>query len=380
MVGESIRRGDAMRKRDNRQGGLFIETKRDPKTRKRVHKSESWVAQYYVDGKRFRKSTGTSVKVEAEAKLREWMGASERGEKAKPQTQGLTYADLRRDLLVYYAERQHKSLKTKKDGTPYLFPLTALDNFFNGRRVNHIDRETASAFVANRRKAGKSNSTINNSVRLLIRMFSLARDNGKLTAVPKFELPKTKSRQGFLPPEQFQKLFDAMPTNLQPMLLLLYHSGVRVGEAERIEWSAVNLDAATITLLEGETKNDESRILPLSDSLVTLLSRVKLREGRVFPSKRAMQAAFPKACAAAKIKGLMVHDLRRSAVRNLMHADVQQAVAMKISGHRDATVFQRYNIVDANQTTDAMPRVQRLAPVKVHRLLPVRSARRGGSR
>jgi len=367
------------KRRDTRQGGLFIEWKIN-EAGKRVPKSESWVAQYYVDGQRFRKSTGTSVKAEAEAKLRDWMSASEKGLKPVPQTQGLTYAKLRADLLAYYAEKQHKSLKTKKDGTPYLFPLTALDNFFDGRRVNDIDRETASAFVANRRAAGKSNSTINNSLRLLIRMFSLARDNGKLTAVPKFELLKTKSRQGFLPPEQFQKLFDAMLTDLKPMLLLLYHSGVRVGEAERIEWPAVDLDAARITLLEGETKNDESRVLPLSNSLVKLLSRVEKREGRVFPSKRAMQAAFPKACKTAKIEGLMVHDLRRSAIRNLMNAGVQQAVAMKISGHRDASVFQRYNVVDTEQAANAMQRVQRLAPVKVRRALPARSTRRGGGR
>jgi integrase len=373
------------KRRDTGQGGLFIECREDadpksPTFRKSIPKSENWVAQYYVDGKRFRKSTGTSVKAEAEGKLREWMAASERGEKAKPQTQGLTYAELRADLLAYYALKQHKSLKKRKDGSPYLFPLTVLDNFFTGRRVNDIDRETASAFVAARRKANVSNSTINNSLRLLIRMFSLAQDNGKLTVAPKFELLKEKSRQGFLPPEAFQKLFNAMPTHLQPMLLLLYHSGVRIGEAERIEWSAVNLDAATITLLEGETKNDDSRILPLSDSMVTLLSRVKRREGRVFPSKRAMQAAFPKACATAKIKGLMVHDLRRSAVRNLMNAGVQQAVAMKISGHRDASVFSRYNIVDVEQTTDAMQRVQRLVPVKVRRALPERSGQRRASR
>ena len=100
----------------------------------------------------------------------------------------------------------------------------------------------------------------------------------------------------------------------------------------------------------------------------------------MFPSKRAMQAAFPKACATAKIEGLLVHDLRRSAVRNLMNTGVQQAVAMKISGHRDASVFQRYNVVYTKQTADAMQRIQRLAPVKVRRALPARSARRGGSR
>jgi integrase len=365
------------RKRDNKQGGLFIEYRKD-ENGKSIPKSENWVGQYFVDGKRIRKSTGTPVKAEAESILRGWMAASEKGEKPTPETQGLTYANLRADLLAYCAEKQHKSLKTKKDGTSYLFPLTALDNFFDGRRVNDINRETASVFIASRRKAGASNSTINNSVRLLIRMFSLARDNKKLTNVPKFELLKTKSRQGFLPPEQFQKLFDAMPTNLQPMLLLLYHSGVRVGEAERIEWTAVDLAAARITLLEGETKNDASRILPLSDSLVALLSRVKHCEGRVFPSKRAMQSAFPKACKAAGIEGLMVHDLRRSAVRNLMNAGVQQAVAMQISGHRDASVFQRYNIIDTTQTANAMERVQRLAPVKIRRALPARPVKHNG--
>ena len=81
-----------------------------------------------------------------------------------------------------------------------------------------------------------------------------------------------------------------------------------------------------------------------------------------------------------RVKTVLVHDLRRSAVRNLMNAGVQQAVAMRISGHRDASVFQRYNAVDMNQTTDAMERVQRLVPFKVRRALPARSARRGGSR
>src|SRR5690348_15910363 len=99
------------KRRDTRQGGLFREYKIDrkkgsPTFGKSVPISESWVAQYYVDGQRFRKSTGTSIKVEAEAKLRKWMGTSERGEKAKPQTQGLTYAELRADLLKHYAEKQ----------------------------------------------------------------------------------------------------------------------------------------------------------------------------------------------------------------------------------------------------------------------------------
>lgn len=352
------------RRRDNRQGGLFIEYRTD-ENGKSVPKSESWVAQYYVDGKRFRRSTGTSVKSEAEAILRSWMADSEKGLKAAPQTQGLMYETLRADLLTWYGEQEHKSLKRRKDGTPYLYPLTALDNFFAKRKANTIDRYAASAFVASRRKAGISNDAINNSLRLLRRMFTLARDTGKLTNVPKFELLRGKSRSGFLPPESFQALVNAIPVRFVPLLVLLYQTGVRVGEAEKIEWTEVDLDAAKITLLEGQTKNDESRILPLSDELVKLLSAEKKREGRIFPSKRAMQAVFPAACKEAGIEGLLIHDLRRSAVRNLRKAGVAEGVAMKISGHRDRTVFERYNIVSHDDVLDAGKLLQRAhAPVK----------------
>jgi integrase len=357
------------KRRANRQGGLFRLRNKDGSL-----KSANWTAQYYVDGQQIRKSTGTPVRPKAEEILRDWMSASEKGLKPAPQTRGLFYEELRADLLAMYAEKQHKSLKTRKDGKPYLFPLTALDNFFEGRPVNGIDREAASAFVQKRREAKASNSTINNSLRLLIRMFTLARDNGKLTYVPKFELLKEKSRQGFLTHEAFQTLFNAMPPRLQPLLLLLYTTGVRIGEAEQIQWSAVDLNGARITLLEGETKNDESRELPLVPPLVKLLEGVKHREGAVFPSKRTMQGAWDAARTKAKIEGLLIHDLRRSAVRNLMNADVQQAVAMRISGHKDPSVFGRYNIVDRQQTADAMKRVHKMLPVKIQRAL--KAARR----
>ncbi len=63
------------------------------------------------------------------------------------------------------------------------------------------------------------------------------------------------------------------------------------------------------------------------------------------------------ACKKAGVAGLRLHDLRRSAVRNLIRAGVGQAVAMAISGHETEAMFRRYNITSEEDLRDAARRV-----------------------
>jgi integrase len=55
---------------------------------------------------------------------------------------------------------------------------------------------------------------------------------------------------------------------------------------------------------------------------------------------------------------LIFHDLRRSAVRNLVAAGVDQAVAMRVTGHQTISVFQRYRIVSDDDVRTALQRTQ----------------------
>ena len=207
----------------------------------------------------------------------------------------------------------------------------------------------------------------------LRRMLKLAKRERKIHEVPFIEFLKEPSaRKGFLEPDKFNELIGLLPTHLRPLVTFLYYDGVRIGEALQVEWSQVNLDARTIRLEEEQTKTDEARTLPLPSVLVNMLNEVTPKSGRVFDGTN-LRKEWVTACAAAQLgtltevegrrydplySGLTLHDLRRSAVRNLVNAGVPERVAMKITGHKTRSVLDRYHIVSTEDVTDAMQAVE----------------------
>jgi len=55
--------------------------------------------------------------------------------------------------------------------------------------------------------------------------------------------------------------------------------------------------------------------------------------------------AWEKACTSIGLSGRIVHDLRRSGVRHLIHAGVDPHTVMEFSGHRTPSMLKRYHII-----------------------------------
>lgn len=342
--------------------------------------SPFWWIQYYTpDGRQIRESSKTKTKAEASALLRKMMSDRDRGLSPITDARRLTYSDLRSGLLANYVEKGNKSLATRADGTDTIAGLPQLDDFFgftateSGPTVVNINTDTAREFVQKRKNDGVGSAVINRSLACLRRMLRIAQEDGRIQVVPVIRLLKEPAaRKGFLELAKFEELLALLPTDLRPLILFLYWCGVRLGEALQIEWPQVNLSERTIRLEEEQTKSGDARVVPLPSQLVMLLAEVEPKSGRVFTATN-LRKEWTQACAACSLgriikiegkpydprySGLIVHDLRRSAIRNLVNAGVPETVAMRISGHRTRSVFDRYAIASGADLVSAMKRVE----------------------
>ena len=198
-------------------------------------------------------------------------------------------------------------------------------------------------------------------------MLKLAYENNKLMRLPIIhKLAANPPRQGFFELDQFEAVRRLLHPEQQLAVSIAHAYGWRMqSEVLTLERRQLDLEAGALRLEPGTTKNDDGHAVYLTPELKGLLAaqveRVRgLERGTgqiipcLFPHLRGpyrgkkvqdFKKAWKTACVKAGYPGMLRHDFRRTAVRNMVNLGVSERVAMKVSGHRIRMVFDRYHIV-----------------------------------
>lgn len=236
-----------------------------------------------------------------------------------------------------------------------------LKKSFERVRVPQITTPKINEFIESRINDGAANATINRELSALKRMLNLGAQQTPpiVDRVPHISmLIENNVRKGFFENDEFLALRVALPEYLKGLVTFAYKSGWRVSEITGLKWSNVDLNKRIVTLEIGMTKNKEGRTIYLDDELMEIFNtqrdsqkRGKLIVPYVFPNRkgddgiRVFRRAWATACRKAGIPNRIFHDLRRTAIRNMVRSGIPERVAMMISGHKTRSVFERYNIV-----------------------------------
>lgn len=318
-----------------------------------VHRRGKWWHVFYaINGRKHRESAHTQIREEAVAFLQRKLGKAANGEALSPDR--VKISDLLTLVQNDYDLKQRAScyianLKINR----YLLPA------FGEIKAVRFRTADVESYIKRRQRDGARPATINRELALLHRAFQLGyqSDPPLVARVPHFpKLAEDNARTGFLKRPEYEKLLKAMPLELRLLFVFGYHLGMRKSALLRLKWSQVDFDSGLIYLERKRSAKHVPQAVPIYGDMGPFLE-MQPRSSEFLFARGAtpikdFRSAWKAACKAAGLSGLLFHDLRRTAARNLRRAGVPESVAMKITGHKTRSMFERYNIVDEEDIRD----------------------------
>lgn len=351
-----------------------------------IYKDEKaglWVGRLELkpgpDGQRRQRKVRARTKRAVAERLRELRAAELGG--LDVSTKAMTVADLSEAWLTTVAHnRKAPSTLARTTYTIRHYVIPAVGH----HRLDSLRPEHVEAWLAAEVKAGRAKRTVEGYRLTLAEVLTWAQKRRLVTWNPArlAELPvgaRLPAEKRSLTEDEAQQLLAALEgERMGPYFTTLLLLGLRPGEADALAWTAVDLDAGTLTISHalqrgdggrplsiGPTKTKATRVLSLPDRVSDALRRQRSLQaqdrlaagpdwsedwpGLVFTTDHGtpmypsnMRRDFARICAGAGLPRLTPYELRHSAASLLVAAGVPPFEAADLLGHSDLRMLERH--------------------------------------
>jgi integrase len=295
-----------------------------------------------VKGIRLDSSLRTTVKAEAEAIAKEKVRRALERVHGVRVIRNVKLGELFEKYLEYCEQNNRPSTHQKKRHL-----VRHILDFFGDVPLASVTRERVDAFkAARRRKLGPA--AVNRELAALKHALRLAVEWDYLEASPAARVTKFKEPPGrvrYLTRDEADRLVAACSDELRPIVVAALHTGMRLGEILTLTWKHVDLKRRQIRVVD--SKNNETRVVPMNDVLYNAVASLRRRDGVVFLSRygrpyRSVKGGFEAALKRAEIDDFTFHDLRHTFASWLAMEGVPTSTIGKLLGHKTPQMTMRY--------------------------------------
>jgi integrase len=297
------------------------------------------------------------------------------------------------ELLDQYVEH----LKAQKKPSAYVIETCIQKNikpFFGAKRVVKLETKHFEQYRKLRiERDHVTNSTVDHDCAYLksALLLEYKKTPSRVLRVPHIaKSGEDNVREGFLEFDGYERVLRELPLSLKCIFVLAYHIGNRKGKLIDLKWNQIDFENKVIRFVRMRNNKPVPVAAPMYGDMEQWLRRQRAFRDEHFPQCEHVCFWYPVDCEidpvakrghggrrnepGTKLKSfgtswknavekagfpdLLFHDLRRSAVRNMVEkVGLSEKRAMEISGHKTRSVFLRYNIVslaDIQESGDKM--------------------------
>ena len=244
----------------------------------------------------------------------------------------------------------------------------AIKFFGEKRPLDTIDTDAIDDYIDFLKDAKKSDATINRKLASLSKMLTVAVQRGHLKAKP--FMPRKKEGKGRIrwvtyeeEARMLQIISQMGQDDFYDAVVCLIDTGFRVGELRSLSFRDIDFETNMVTVWD--TKNDDSRSVPMTKRVASILSRRMHGELKPFMfSKDWMRTPWDRLktiMGLAEDSQFVPHCLRHTCASRLVQRGVGLKVVQQWMGHKSIQITLRYahlapsNLMDAVKVLESKP-------------------------